>query len=73
MVRAEIFHPDFKPLPYWWEAYRPVSGDLAEVPRTARVAIVADNHRAWVDCYYGGPRAGLIVTPINQRLSPPRQ
>jgi glycine/D-amino acid oxidase-like deaminating enzyme len=40
MRSAEILHPDFSPTPYWWEAYRPTVGDLAEVPREARVAIV---------------------------------
>jgi glycine/D-amino acid oxidase-like deaminating enzyme len=40
MARAEFLDPDFVAEPYWWEAYRPVSGALAEVPREARVAIV---------------------------------
>jgi glycine/D-amino acid oxidase-like deaminating enzyme len=40
MAADTIFHPDFKPAPYWWEAYRPISGDLVDVPREARVAIV---------------------------------
>ena len=40
MRNRDILHEDFKPLPYWWEAYRPVTGELVEVPRTARVVIV---------------------------------
>jgi len=44
MPRADIFHPDFKPTPYWWEAYTPTSGELVEVPRTARVAIVGGGY-----------------------------
>jgi glycine/D-amino acid oxidase-like deaminating enzyme len=40
MARSDILHPDFRPLPYWWEAYRPAAGDLADVPVAARVAIV---------------------------------
>jgi glycine/D-amino acid oxidase-like deaminating enzyme len=38
---ASIFHPDFKPMPYWWEAWRPAA-DGAEVPVPSRtdVAIV---------------------------------
>lgn len=40
MAANAIFHPDFKPDPYWWEAYRPVSGDLVDVPKKMRVAIV---------------------------------
>jgi acyl-CoA synthetase (AMP-forming)/AMP-acid ligase II len=38
-----------------------------------RVAMVADNCEAWVECYYGVPRAGLVLTPINQRLTPAEQ
>src|SRR5579863_2576058 len=44
MARADILHPDFRPEPYWWEAYRPVAGDLADVPREARVAIVGGGY-----------------------------
>jgi glycine/D-amino acid oxidase-like deaminating enzyme len=40
MLNADVLHRDFKPEPYWWEAYRPQALDLFEVPREARVAIV---------------------------------
>src|SRR6266567_6141512 len=40
----DIFHRDFTPTPYWWEAYAPTAGDLAEVPRSARVAIVGGGY-----------------------------
>src|SRR5260370_5374312 len=40
----DIFHRDFKPIPYWWEAYTPTTGDLVEVPRSARVAIVGGGY-----------------------------
>src|SRR5260370_20034875 len=40
----DIFHRDFKPIPYWWEAYTPTTGDLVEVPRAARVAIVGGGY-----------------------------
>jgi glycine/D-amino acid oxidase-like deaminating enzyme len=39
-----IFDPDFQPAPYWWEAYRPAAGELIEVPRAARVAIVGGGY-----------------------------
>lgn len=39
-----IFHPDFQPRPYWWEAYTPIAGDLVPVPREARVAIVGGGY-----------------------------
>src|SRR5580765_7541797 len=44
MRNADIFHPDFTPAPYWWEAYTPASGDLMDVPREARVAIVGGGY-----------------------------
>src|SRR5947207_9449260 len=44
MRNAEIFHPDFAPTPYWWEAYAPVAGELVDVPREAHVAIVGGGY-----------------------------
>ena len=44
MARGNIFHPDFQPLPYWWEAYAPSAGELRAVPREARVAIVGGGY-----------------------------
>ncbi|HVC55255.1 MAG TPA: FAD-binding oxidoreductase [Stellaceae bacterium] len=44
MPRGDIFDPDFAPTPYWWEAYRPAAGELVEVPRAARVAIVGGGY-----------------------------
>ena len=44
MVDPEIFHRDFKPAPYWWEAYMPTAGELAEVPASARVAVVGGGY-----------------------------
>jgi len=45
----DIFHRDFTPTHYWWEAYGPTTGELVDLPRVARVAIV------------GGGYAGLSV------------
>jgi glycine/D-amino acid oxidase-like deaminating enzyme len=44
MARADIFHPDFQPLPYWWEAYEPSAGEPVDVPGEARVAIVGGGY-----------------------------
>src|SRR5436190_16326445 len=44
MRHSDILHADFKPMPYWWEAYKPTSGELADVPRLARVAIVGGGY-----------------------------
>jgi glycine/D-amino acid oxidase-like deaminating enzyme len=40
----DIFHRDFTPKPYWWEAYTPTAGELADVPRSTRVAIVGGGY-----------------------------
>jgi hypothetical protein len=45
-MAADILHRDFKAQPYWWEAYRPVSGELVEVPKKARVVIVGGGYAA---------------------------
>src|SRR6266436_647541 len=44
MAHREIFHPDFQPRPYWWEAYTPAAGEFVGVPREARVAIVGGGY-----------------------------
>ena len=44
MLNPDILHRDFSPAPYWWEAYRPVAGDLAEVPARAAVAVVGGGY-----------------------------
>jgi glycine/D-amino acid oxidase-like deaminating enzyme len=57
-ARSDIFHADFKATPYWWEAYRPVTGDLVDVPRTARVAIVGGGY-AGLSCAIELADAGI--------------
>jgi glycine/D-amino acid oxidase-like deaminating enzyme len=44
MANQDIFAPEFTPTPYWWQVYRPVAGELAEVPQTACVAIVGGGY-----------------------------
>lgn len=40
MARSEVFHADFKPTPYWWEAWHPTAQDPIDLPKRVRVAIV---------------------------------
>jgi glycine/D-amino acid oxidase-like deaminating enzyme len=44
MLNADILHRDFTPEPYWWEAYRPVAGELVDVPKEVPVAIVGGGY-----------------------------
>jgi glycine/D-amino acid oxidase-like deaminating enzyme len=57
-MASDILHPDFKPQPYWWEAYKPVTGDLTDVPQTARVAIVGGGY-AGLSCAIELADAGI--------------
>ena len=38
-----------------------------------RIALVGDNHPAWVDAYYAVPRAGMVLCFVNHRNSPAQQ
>jgi glycine/D-amino acid oxidase-like deaminating enzyme len=40
MAQSNIFHPDFKAMPYWWEAYKPTADNPVDVPKRVDVAIV---------------------------------
>jgi glycine/D-amino acid oxidase-like deaminating enzyme len=44
VARSDVFHHNFKPLSYWWEAYRPNAENPLPVPREARVAIVGGGY-----------------------------
>jgi thioredoxin reductase len=44
MRNRDLFAADFAPMPYWWEAYRPTAGELADLPRRARAAIVGGGY-----------------------------
>ncbi len=47
-----------------------LADDLAAATVTGdRVAVVADNCIPWVECYYAASRAGLVLVPLNQRLT----
>ena len=59
-MSAPIFHADFKPRPFWWEAHQPSPLPEIALPKTARVAIVGagyaglnaalELHREGIDC-----------------------
>ena len=39
-TKGGIYHPDFRPLPFWWEAWKPEAEEPAALPRRVRVAII---------------------------------
>jgi glycine/D-amino acid oxidase-like deaminating enzyme len=43
-LSAEIFHPDFRPKPYWWEAWEPRRETPADLPARTAVAIVGGGY-----------------------------
>lgn len=51
---ADVFHPDFKAMPYWWEAWHPTAADPVDLPATVTVAIVGGG--------YGGLSTALELT-----------
>ena len=44
MADNSLFHPDYKPMPYWWEAYHPTAQDPVDLPSRVRVAIVGGGY-----------------------------
>lgn len=59
-----LFHPDFKPEPYWWEAARPGGVEPADLPKETEALIVGGG--------YGGlsaalelARGGMDVTVVD--------
>ena len=40
----DIFHPEFKAKPYWWEAAEPSADGSMEVPREADVAVIGSGY-----------------------------
>src|SRR5215469_17591977 len=41
---GDIFDRHFTPTPFWWEAYKPSTGELVDVPAKVRVAIVGGGY-----------------------------
>src|SRR5947209_20238985 len=63
----DIFHRDFKPVPYWWEAYTPTTGDLVDVPKAARVAIVGGGYAGLSAALeLAGHGIGTVVLEANE-------
>src|ERR1700755_481089 len=44
MTDSPLYHPAFKAMPYWWEAYRTTAQAPLDLPPRARVAIVGGGY-----------------------------
>ncbi len=56
MTGSAILHTEYREYPFWWEAYEPTAGELADVPRRTDVAIVGAG--------YAGLAAALELTRL---------
>jgi glycine/D-amino acid oxidase-like deaminating enzyme len=59
-ARNDVFHPDFKPLPYWWEAWAPRREEPADLPAATDVAIIGGGY-AGLNAALELARAGIAV------------
>ena len=57
-ARPGLFHSDFQPRPYWWDAYEPVAGEPADLPHGAEVAIIGGGY-AGLACALELARQGI--------------
>ena len=63
MAAPSVFHPDFKPLPYWWEAWAPRRELPADLPAATDVAIIGGG--------YAGLNAALELARAEKTIGAP--
>src|SRR5208282_5456714 len=62
-MTRDIFHPEFKAMPYWWEAWRPNAEGSVEPPASCDVAVVGGGYAglaAALELARGGASAAVI-------------
>ena len=64
MIDKTLFHPDYKPEPYWWEAARPGTAYSTDVPAVAEVFIVGSGY-AGLSAALALARGGRSVTVVD--------
>ena len=60
-MSRHLFHPDFKPEPYWWEAARPTVDGSRDLPEAAEVLVVGSGY-AGLACALELQRGGRSAT-----------
>ena len=63
-IDPALFHPDYKPEPYWWEAARPGGVEPADLPQETEVLIVGGGY-AGLSGALELARAGTDVTVVD--------
>lgn len=63
-IDRSLFHPDYKPEPYWWEAARPSADGSADLPDSTEILIVGSGY-AGLAAALELARAGRDVTVVD--------
>lgn len=63
-IDRAIFHPDYKPEPYWWEAARPGSAHTADLPSKTEIFIIGSGY-AGLSAALELAREGRDVTVVD--------
>lgn len=64
-ARGDLFHPDYKPEPYWWEAARPGTEHASDLPQRTEVLIVGSGY-AGLSAALELARNGRTVTVVEK-------
>src|SRR5688572_30189182 len=63
-MSVSLFHPNFKPKPFWWEAYEPRSFELTELPTKTHVAVIGAGY-AGLACALELSKQGIETVVID--------
>jgi glycine/D-amino acid oxidase-like deaminating enzyme len=66
-MSGTIFHPAFKPKPFWWDTYEPKALELVEVPARTRVAIIGAGY-AGLACALELSKLGIETVVLDAEM-----
>ena len=70
-IDRALFHPDYKPEPFWWEAARPGTQYSGDLPDRTEIFIVGSGYSglsAALELARGGRTEGVEGTPDPDRI-----